>query len=430
MGLLDVIRTPAATVPRVASRGTGRIVDLADPESVAIPLEYPGQILFRPTVNPGDDVARGQVIGRSELGNCLHASISGRVKEVRTTWSARGFHVPALVIERSGDRAFSPEQCLAEHGLHLAAARRLDLLKAGGVVSPWTTPGLDHAEAEPDMYPEVRHIVVLGANAEPTIFNYELLIEERSADLLAGLRRLIEIAPQAKLWLTVPRRLGRWARDLFAEVVQVVELSDEYRQRIERVVVAKLTGTATPATMPYRQHGVAVMSVEQVLVAMDALQGRPFIRKTVTILVDGVADPVTVRAPLGISVRDLLQSQGLDAADHARVVMGGPMRGKAQYTDETSLSKFQDGICLVSADRLPSEVNLTCVNCGRCVRACPVNLQIHLIGRCVEYDQFAQAMQYHPQFCLECGLCAYVCPSRRPLVQLIKMACKYGGDRP
>jgi electron transport complex protein RnfC len=53
-----------------------------------------------------------------------------------------------------------------------------------------------------------------------------------------------------------------------------------------------------------------------------------------------------------------------------------------------------------------------------------------MIGRCVEYDQFAQAMQYHPQHCLECGLCAYVCPSRRPLVQMIKMARKYGGERP
>jgi len=429
LGLLDAIKDPAATVPRVASRGKGRIVDLPDPESVVIPLEYPGQILFRPNVSAGDDVARGQVIGRSELGNCLHASIGGTVKEIRTVWSARGFQVPALVIERGPHRVLTPEQCLAEHGLGLASARRLDLLRAGGVVSPWTTPGLNHAEGEADAYPEVRHVVLLGVNQEPTIFNYELLLEERGDDVRTSVRRLADLAPQARIWLTVPRRLGAWARDLFAEGVEVVELSDEYRQRIERTVVARLVRTPLPATVSYRECGVAVLSVEQALASVEALCGCPFTHKTITIAGDGVVEPVTVRAPLGISIRDLLGSQGLKVADYARVVMGGPMQGTAQYTDETPLSKFQHGLYLVSAERLPSEVNLPCVTCGRCVRACPLHLQVHLIGRNVEYDQFDQARRYHPQFCHECGLCAFVCPAHRPLVQMVKLACKYGGPR-
>ncbi len=429
MGLFDALKNPAATVPRLASPRRARIIDLPDPAAVVIPLEYPGQILFRPMVAPGDQVARGQMIGRSELGNCLHASLGGRAREVRTVWSARGYQVPALVIDRGSPRDLTPAQCLAEHGLDLASARRLDLLRAGGVVSPWTTPGLDHAEDDGDGYPEVRHVVLLGVNQEPTIFNYELVLEAHGDDLRSTVRRLADIVPQAQIWLTVPRRLGAWARDTFATGVRVVELPDDYRQRIERTVVARLTRTPLPATVSYRERGVAVLSVEQALAADRALRGSPLTHKTVTIAGDGVAEPVTVRAPLGISIRDLLASQGLKAADYARVIMGGPMQGTAQYTDETPLSKFQHGIYLVSAARLPAEVNLTCVNCGRCTRACPLHLQVHLIGRNVEYDQFDQARSYHPQLCHECGLCAFVCPAHRPLVQMVKMARKYGGQR-
>ncbi len=55
-----------------------------------------------------------------------------------------------------------------------------------------------------------------------------------------------------------------------------------------------------------------------------------------------------------------------------------------------------------------------------------MNLQVHLLGRCVEYDQFAAACEYHPEACLECGLCTFVCPSHRPLVQMVRMAKRYG----
>jgi electron transport complex protein RnfC len=56
------------------------------------------------------------------------------------------------------------------------------------------------------------------------------------------------------------------------------------------------------------------------------------------------------------------------------------------------------------------------------VRACPANLQVHMIGRCVQFGQVAEAVDYHPEACFDCGLCTFVCPARRPLVQLVNMA--------
>lgn len=425
MNLMSLLKTPAARLPR-PSRSPSAIIDLPDPDQVVIPFEYPGQILFRPLIKEGDTVARNQVIGRSELGNYIHASIGGVVSEIRTIWTARGFHVPAAVIVRGDVPDMEPDQVLAQCGLDISSATRLELLKACGAATPWTTPGRHHGEADTAGYPETLHVVVKGVNEEPTICNLELLLKERCQEIRDGLHRLPEIVPQASVWLTVPWRLRDWAQDFFGDRFGVVGLRDDYRSRIEQLMVTRVTGVPTVETRSYREDGLAVLSVENFLNAMDGLEGRPVVRKTVTLAGGPLPEPVTVRAAIGTSLKSLLASQGLAAADFGRVIMGGPMKGMAQYTDETPLSKFQHGVYLLEESELPSEVNLTCINCGQCTRACPSNLQVHLIGRYVEHNLLADAAEFHPEVCHECGLCGFVCPAHRPLVQLMKMAKKYG----
>jgi Na+-translocating ferredoxin:NAD+ oxidoreductase subunit C len=426
MSLLDLIKAPAARVPRPVDP-TGEIIDLPDPDEVVIPLEYPGQILFQPLVKEGDEVARKQVIGRSKRGNCIHASVSGRVKEIRTIWSANSYHVPAIFIERSDAPALNSGQIMAQCNLGRASATRLDLLRAGGVISPWTTPGPDHQEESIASNPEIRHIVVKGLNEEPTNSNFELLLREQAENVRNWISRLQEVVPTATVYLLVRRSLESWAKDLLGDSsIQIIGLKDDYRSRLERVIVPKVTGISLPNTAPYGKYGVAVLSMEHCQTAFNALDGEPFIRKTVTLAGEGLKTPVTLRAPLGTMVSALLASQGLETPPGGRVIMGGPMKGMAQYADTTPLSKFVHGIYLLSKEQLPSEVNLTCINCGRCTDACPSHLQVHLIGRYVEFDQLAEARTYHPEACHQCGLCAFVCPSHRPLVQLVKIAKKYG----
>jgi electron transport complex protein RnfC len=123
-------------------------------------------------------------------------------------------------------------------------------------------------------------------------------------------------------------------------------------------------------------------------------------------------------------VGDLLAFCGIEAPEAGRVLAGGPMQGTALFSLDTPVDKQVPGIHLIRERDLSDEVNLNCVNCGRCVQACPVHLQVHLIGRCVEFDLLDEALVHHPEACLECGLCAYVCPARRPLVQMVQVANK------
>lgn len=205
-------------------------------------------------------------------------------------------------------------------------------------------------------------------------------------------------------------------------------VSDEYKDRIERNLVPKIVGQDIPNIAPYREYGVAVISVEYLINLVRALDGvSPFIYKYTTVAGHGVETPTTVKFPIGTTIRWILESLELSRPDGGRVLVGGPMKGIAQYNDLTPLTKSSHGVFLVSPDELPLEINMTCFNCGQCTRACPSNLEVHLLGRYAEYDMFDEAQAFHPEACNECGLCGYVCPAHRPLVQLIQMCNQYGG---
>jgi electron transport complex protein RnfC len=45
----------------------------------------------------------------------------------------------------------------------------------------------------------------------------------------------------------------------------------------------------------------------------------------------------------------------------------------------------------------------------------------NLITRYVEFRQFDQCSDQSIDVCMECGLCAYYCPARRPMLQLIRL---------
>lgn len=425
MNFLQRIFKPLAHVPKYTEHEK-TISSVDNPEFVVIPLEYPGQIYHKPLIQEGDVVRKNQIIGRSELGNCVHASISGVVKEIKPVWTARSYTVPAVVIEANKEPALTVDEMFESYGVPFKSASQIEKLKASGVISPWTTPGKFHREEEMDSFPEVKRIIIKGINEEPTIFAFELLLQEKADKILQGIRKLNNIAPNATIWLTTPKELVMWATEKFGESVQVVPVSDEYKHRAESLLVRNLTGIDIPNTMSYREKGVAVLSVEYLLAMVDALDGKgPFTSKYMTIAGDSLPKAITVKIPIGTSIQTVLESQELADKEYARLLVGGPMKGIAQYSSETPLTKSVHGLFLMSQDALPDEVNLTCINCGRCTQACPVNLQIHLIGRYVEHNLLEEAKMFHPEVCNECGLCAYVCPARRPLVQLIYMCNHY-----
>ena len=67
---------------------------------------------------------------------------------------------------------------------------------------------------------------------------------------------------------------------------------------------------------------------------------------------------------------------------------------------------------------------IACINCGRCVEACPEQLIPSRLAKFANQGLKQEFEDWHGLECIECGSCSYVCPSRRQVAQSIKMAKK------
>ncbi|RLC33879.1 MAG: electron transport complex subunit RsxC, partial [Deltaproteobacteria bacterium] len=119
-------------------------------------------------------------------------------------------------------------------------------------------------------------------------------------------------------------------------------------------------------------------------------------------------------------VRELLDYCGGFKKNAARVIAGGPMMGFAFTNFDAPVTKGTSGITVLTVEDVAKAEETSCVRCGRCVDACPMNLVPTKIALASRNKDIDLAQQYNIMACFECGSCAYTCPANIPLVQLIR----------
>jgi len=166
--------------------------------------------------------------------------------------------------------------------------------------------------------------------------------------------------------------------------------------------------------------GVSVFGVEAVLAILDAVRkGKPVIDRVITIT-GAINSPKNLRVRIGTPIKDVIEHCQGASGEVAKVIIGGPMMGLAQYSVEVPVSKETSGIFIQSESELATISNQKCISCGWCVDVCPMNLLPNIISSFCEVNMFKEANDYGLSYCIECGCCAYICPVKIPLVHWIK----------
>lgn len=99
------------------------------------------------------------------------------------------------------------------------------------------------------------------------------------------------------------------------------------------------------------------------------------------------------------------------------------MTGMAQYDMEVPITADIPAVLFLGRQEITLSGDYReCINCGMCVKVCPVNLVPGVLSMYCSNDKFEKAESEGLLSCIECGCCDYVCPSRRPLVHLFRHA--------
>lgn len=406
------------------------------PKQVRIPLLQHVGALCEPVVKSRDEVLVGDLVGTSEapVSAFAHASISGKVAKESAATLPNGRRVPTVPIKAGDDQLEGHELFDDIYGgewptlrldlptpdLILQAIRDAGLVGMGGAAFP------THIKLSLNPDRPIDTLVVNGCECEPYLTaDYRLMLEAPrpiiTGALLAastvGARRIVIGVEDDKR--QAAEALSKAAA---ATGIEVRIVKTKYPQGSERQLVPVLTGSKVPANGLPLDVGVVVVNVATAAaIARAVLRGKPMTHRLVTVTGRGVYTPKNLLAPIGISYGELIETAGGLASDAARVLAGGPMMGFTLGDLDTPVTKGTSGITVLTRDDLQQFEETSCVRCGLCVDACPLNLVPTRIALAARKGAWSLAQRYHINACMECGCCAYQCPAQIPLVQLIRM---------
>lgn len=404
------------------------IVEAPQPSRVAIPLQQHIGAPCKPLVQKGDLVKAGQKIGEPTgfVSAAVHASISGKVVDVRPCIVANGTQVNSVIIDNDFQDTWVELHPVAEPD-KLTVSELASLCREMGIVG---MGGATFPTAVKIFVPEgkkVDTLVINGAECEPYLSADHRLMLEKAEEIVQG----IEIVRRALSISSVKIGIENNKPDAIETMkkacaghggIEVLSLPARYPQGGEKQLVYALTGRKVRNGALPLDIGVIVLNVDTCYVIRRAVyEGRPVVDRVLT--VGGtVQKPANYLARIGSPVEWFLDTSGGLLPETRMLIYGGPMMGMAISREDIPVTKGCSGI--LALDKLSAlEEEGPCIRCGRCVDACPMLLSPTQIDQCMRKDLYEDAEALGVMNCMECGACSWSCPSRRNLTQSCRI-CK------
>ena len=204
--------------------------------------------------------------------------------------------------------------------------------------------------------------------------------------------------------------------------VKVVKLPEKYPQGAEKVIIYNTTGRVVPEGKLPADVGVIVMNVTTLAqLAKYVRTGMPLVERSLTVDGSAVAEAKNVIAPIGTSMREIIDFAGGLKEDAGKVLFGGPMMGQPACSLDEPIVKTTGAITVLNVKDSTEPPVTACIHCGRCVNTCPMFLNPTEFARALnlegKQDRVQRLEEYKVNLCIECGSCSFVCPANRPLVQ-------------
>ncbi len=397
------------------------------PAKVRIPMAMHIGAPCKPVVAKGDTVAVGQLIGEPAgfVGAPIHASVSGTVTAVENIQLFNG-SFPAVEIASDGEQrvweGVKPPE-ITDTASFLAAVRASGLVGLGGAGFP---ASVKLSVKEPA---KAEYLVINGAECEPYLTSDFTTMTENTDDLIRGIQYVCKYVNIPHVIIGIennkPEAIAIF-RQRASEIgydFQVKALPSMYPQGGEKVLIYNTTGRVVPAGKLPLDVGCIVMNVTSLAFLGNYIEtGMPLIEKCVTIDGSAVKKPGKVIAPIGVSIKEVIEALGGYKAEPKKILMGGPMMGMAVPSDECPIVKNNNGILAFNQKdaTLPEETE--CINCGRCVANCPLRLMPNRIARAYKRRDVDELKQLDVTTCMECGCCTFICPAKKDLVGTNKLA--------
>ena len=381
----------------------------------------------QPVVKKGDSVLAGQKI--AEMGGFvsapIHATVSGVVKDLKKVRNNVGAMVDAIIIENDEKYEtveFQPAKSLDA----LSKEEIITRIKEGGVVGMGGAGFPTHVKLSPREPEKIEYVLVNGAECEPYLTSDYRRMLEQPEWIIGGLKCMLKLFDHAKGCICIEdnkpdciEKITKMVKD--EPRIEVCTLKTKYPQGAERCLIAAVSGREINSSMLPADAGCVVDNIDTVCAVYRAVMfGEPVMDRIVTVTGDAVADPCNFNVKLGSSFADLLEAAGGLKQPAEKIISGGPMMGFAMFDYHVPVVKTSSAMLCMSKDEVSANEPTVCINCGRCVSACPARLIPSRLATYSEHGQEELFVKNNGMECVECGCCSFTCPAKRPLTQSVR----------
>ncbi len=299
---------------------------------------------------------------------------------------------------------------------------------------------------------KAEYVLANGAECEPLLRVDQQVMQVYAADVVKGIRAVKEFTGAKRAVICLKEHY----HDAVTALQKVVKEFDDVELHLldgyypagdEQQIVYEVTGRVVPTGGLPLDVGAVVCNVSTLVNIADAMEGKKVIEKYVTVG-GAVKNPVTVKVPVGISLKEVLAAAGGTTED-CNFIIGGPCMGRVVDTLDIPVTKTTGGLLAIPKnhpllEQKDESLNLkrmmaVCCQCSLCTQMCPrnalgLNVQPHKAMR-----SLANGIDLLGDFngifsCCNCGLCTYYAcnfglkPSQ--VMQTLKSAIASNGTRP
>ena len=299
-------------------------------------------------------------------------------------------------------------------------------------------------------------IIMNCAECEPLLKLHRQLLEQHAEEILRTfdeIARLVE-AGEAVIGIKAEYKSAVKAIERYIDAypnMRIHLLDSAYPMGDEVVLIYEATGRVIrPGGLPI-EEGVADINVEKDNKARRAVEKKTPVTDKLVSVVGEVEHPVTVRVPLGASIRDTVAYAGKITVKDPAYLVGGPMMGSLQEENNVVTKTTNAIIVLDKSHTLIRRKNRnaaidlkraasSCCQCETCTSLCPR----HALGHPIEPHKFMRSAAnqdfqdtnvfLNTMFCSSCGLCEnFSCPqglAPRSLIADYKLGLRKAGVKP
>ncbi len=388
-------------------------------------------------VKVGDQVKVGTLIGKAPglISANIHSPVSGKVKKIEPRTDASGYPKTAVLITVDGDewedsvhesKDFPWNGRPLKRDIQASPEEIRTALANGGIVGMGGAAFPTNVKymVPPGKTPE--YLIINGVECEPYLTADHRVMLELADEVMVG-TEILRIALGVEKAIIGIEANKPDALSLMEKKAQdypnisVQGLVVKYPQGAEKQLVRAITGREVPSGKLPLDVGCVVNNVGTAQAAYLAVQyNRPFIDRVLTVTGTGLSNPGNFLVRLGTPIQQVIELAGGLPEGTGKIILGGPMMGKATGSLDTPVAKGTSGILLLDQKQAKRAAVQPCIRCSRCVGVCPMGLEPYILSELARQNRYSEAESRGIMDCVECGSCSYTCPSHRDLVDWIR----------